>query len=153
MKSPNDPLHPGNLVVGYLKENFILCVGCNTEKNYARIYSKQKKKFVGNFHGQSSYLQLRVRSARLGVVKNLKLHHVVYLLFHGHWPREQLDHIKSDGWNNHPLNLEPVTDAENQRRKNERLKGARRNYYESKRAMADYDFPPERGLSLADVPY
>lgn len=142
--SKNNPLHPGAEYIAHIKENFILCVGDITERKYAEIYSKKKRRFVGTVShdtpGHDGYRRLKVRLGN--DVKMFKYHHVVFLLYHGRWPAMQLDHIDDDPLNNHPLNHKEVTDIENQR-KMQRRKQAIKNYYENRRAMADYDFGPE----------
>ena len=47
--------------------------------------------------------------------KAVKLHHIVWYLHTGEWPKQQLDHIDGNGVNNHPDNLRLSTTMENQR--------------------------------------
>jgi len=44
-----------------------------------------------------------------------KLHHIVWYLHTGEWPKQSLDHIDGDKTNNHPENLRLVTHKENHR--------------------------------------
>ena len=54
---------------------------------------------------------------RIVRVQNLypKIHHMVWYLHTGEWPRQQLDHISGDKGNNHPDNLRLSTTHENNR--------------------------------------
>jgi hypothetical protein len=53
---------------------------------------------------------------RVGVLgKMVQLHHIVWYLHTGEWPKQQLDHIDGDRVNNHPDNLRLSTNKENNR--------------------------------------
>ena len=53
---------------------------------------------------------------RVGVLgKMVQLHHIVWYLHTGEWPKQQLDHIDGDRVNNHPDNLRLSSNKENNR--------------------------------------
>ena len=53
---------------------------------------------------------------RVGVLgMSAQEHHIVWYLHTGDWPKQPLDHIDGNGFNNHPDNLRPSTNKENQR--------------------------------------
>ena len=63
--------------------------------------------------GLTSYRQIKV--AILGVTYRIQAHVVVWILHHGKYPDNVIDHIDRNGLNNHITNLRDVTQAENMR--------------------------------------
>lgn len=63
-------------------------------------------KSVGTL-GKDGYLRIMIDGKRYLV------HRVVYLLTHGHWPLQQIDHIDRNKINNRPNNLRDVSPKEN----------------------------------------
>ena len=62
---------------------------------------------------------------RVGVLgKMVQLHHIVWYLHTGEWPKQQLDHIDGDRVNNHPDNLRLSSNKENNRAFKRVKKGA-----------------------------
>ncbi len=52
--------------------------------------------------------------------KNYKSHRVAWAVFHGHWPKGQIDHINGDRSDNRIANLRHVTNAENAKNQKKR---------------------------------
>ena len=63
---------------------------------------------VGNVDSRG-YLQVRV----LG--RDMRAHHIVWFLTHGHWPEQPLDHIDGNKLNNSPDNLREARSGQNQK--------------------------------------
>lgn len=131
MKHKNDPIDPGPAVRAYLARSYILCV------ETGGVYSRRSRRFIGTksngCHIHDGYARIVIcdpsnKKRRL----YLKYHHVVFFLFHGRWPRLQVDH-PDDKTDNRPRLLEEVTDAENQRRRNAALRRRRAVFYEEKK--------------------
>lgn len=45
----------------------------------------------------------------------VRAHRLAWLLFYGHWPVGEIDHVDGDGLNNRMINLRCVTRSQNQR--------------------------------------
>ena len=63
------------------------------------------------FNGSLDQGYRRVRVFR----RMVQEHHIVWYLHTGEWPKQQLDHIDGNGFNNHPDNLRLSTNKENHR--------------------------------------
>ena len=61
--------------------------------------------------GLTSYRQIKVSIS--GVTYRIQAHTVVWILHHGKYPDNVIDHIDHDGLNNHISNLRDITQAEN----------------------------------------
>lgn len=57
--------------------------------------------------GRKGYVYIKVNTAAL------KRSHIVYLFGHGHWPKNQVDHINGDSTDDRLANLRDVTATQN----------------------------------------
>lgn len=129
----NDPETPPPAFLEYMRENYVLV-------SDDLIFSLRSSKFIGtrsngcSIHDGYKRIKVNISAGE----KFFKYHHVVFFLYHGRWPRQQVDHIGGAKHDMRPENLQEVTDAENQRRRNDHLRNRRRNYYENARAQKDH---------------
>lgn len=110
----NIPKHPGDEVLNYIDQNFLIVWATGA------IFSIKTKKWIGTKSNGCSvhdgYARIVVRG------KFLKYHHVVWYMTRRYWPDKQVDHIDGKKNNHRPDNFRMVTDAENQAYRNERLR-------------------------------
>ena len=105
----NTPKDPGAETKAFIRKNYRL----NPENG--AIYSVLSKKYIGS-NSDGCPVHDGYRRVRIGD-RTLKYAHIVFYLFHGRWPRRQLDHKDHNKRNNAPWNLEEVTNSENQMRR------------------------------------
>jgi hypothetical protein len=72
------------------------------------LINKITNKKVGDNNGKG-YLQVTVKGKRYYV------HRVIFFLFHGRWPKDQIDHINKDKTDNRIENLRECSRSENHR--------------------------------------
>lgn len=135
----NDPIQPPDEFLQYMRENYVL-VGDDL------IYSLRAEKFIGTKSNgcpvHDGYKRVKVNIA--AGEKFFKYHHVTFFLFYGRWPRLQVDHKNGRKADARPENLEEVTDAENQRRLQQKLRHRRASYYENKKIDKYFEWPKEQ---------
>lgn len=133
----NDPIDPGPVVREHIARSFFLCA------ETGRVWSRRSRRFIGTKSNgcaiHDGYARIVIRHPDTGRNVFLKFHHVVFFLYRGRWPRLQIDH-PGDKTDHRPHLLEEVTDAENQRRRNEALKRRRARFYEERALATGYDF-------------
>lgn len=69
----------------------------------------------------NGYIVVKIRG------RNVQVHKIGWFLVHGKWPRE-MDHLDRNGMNNRLVNLEPVTHAENNKRRWQRASHEERKW-------------------------
>lgn len=116
-KEANTPLLPSDEVLLYIKENFVL------NNKTGEIFSWGRRMIVGTTSNGCKIHDGYSRIRTCG--KTLKYHHVVFFLSRGRWPELQVDHINGNKYDNRPENLEEVTNAENQKRRNAKLRASK----------------------------
>lgn len=137
-KRHNDPEAPPQAFLDFMRENYILV-------SDDLIYSLKVGRYIGTrsngcaVHDGYARVKVNIREGE----KFFKYHHVTFFLYYGRWPRKQLDH-PNDKNNHMPELLEEVTDAENQKRRNQHLKNRRAAYYQYKNEEKYLGFPEEK---------
>ena len=79
------------------------------DQDWRRWNNKYSLKPAGALSASSGYLNVKILD------KPYSCHRVAYAIYHGAWPRHQVDHIDGDRANNRIANLRDVTHAENHR--------------------------------------
>jgi hypothetical protein len=93
--------------------------GYDPETGLLRRLSKVKGRSLNDPVG---YAAKNVRSGKTYIMVRMKLktyvaHRLIWVLVHGTWPAQELDHEDGDGTNNRITNLREATHAQNQKNK------------------------------------
>ena len=97
------PLIPSASWLNHLRLNFYI-------NSKGQLFRKEKVKPVGCLD-KDGYL--KVVLTRNKTKKNFRVHHIVYYLFYGKWPINEINHKNHIRDDNSPINLEEVTRTEN----------------------------------------
>lgn len=100
----NKPKTPGESTLQWMREEYVL-------HSDGRIFSKRKDRFLGTRSNGCPVYDGYPRIRTMG--RTFKYHHVVWFLFHGEWPSQQIDHLDDNKLNNHPANLALTTGKDN----------------------------------------
>lgn len=134
----NDPETPPKAHLDYMREHYVLV-------SDDLIFSLKTEKFIGTKSNgcliNDGYKRVKVNIP--AGAKFFKYHHVTFFLFYGRWPRLQVDHKNGRKTDARPVNLEEVTDEENQKRRNRKLKEIQRRHYVEKEVNRYFEFPKE----------
>lgn len=100
------PQDPGAMWLDHIKNNFYQSGG--------QLYKNNKSKPVGS-KDRDGYKTtvLRLPNGQTNNYKNFKVHHLIWFLYSGSWPENELDHINDIRDDNRVENLRIVTRQEN----------------------------------------
>lgn len=80
---------------------------CKTEQSFKAWNTK--------FSGKPAFTRVDIEGYYAGAIFNkmYRAHRVAFAHYHGHWPKNQIDHINQDRTDNRIINLRDVSHAEN----------------------------------------
>lgn len=80
---------------------------CKTDQSF--------KSWNAKFSGRPALTSVDGEGYRAGAIFNrtYRAHRVSFAIYHGHWPKNQIDHINHDRTDNRIVNLRDVSHAEN----------------------------------------
>ena len=89
----------------------------DTGKLYWREHVSMSAQWNGRYAGREAFTARKQGGYRVGAVDgaNMLAHRVVWALWHGSWPDEQIDHLDHDPGNNQVHNLRDASQIENGR--------------------------------------
>ena len=104
----NTPRKPSAHILKHIDRWFFL----SKVRGVLLLFSHRSMRQIGSVSNGSlihdGYSRITVKR------RTLKRSHICFYLFHGRWPKNQLDHIDDVKTNDDPRNLREVTDKENQ---------------------------------------
>jgi hypothetical protein len=82
-------------------------IGALSPEQVARLWNAKNAGKVAGSVDEKGYLRVAIWH------RNYRQHRIIWLMVHGEWPPDQIDHHDRDRKNNRPSNLKAVTNAEN----------------------------------------